>query len=221
MKFKRLLVVLLAFVVLLFTSCDQKKPEDGYISSTKLNEIVAGFSDTTDYSEYYVTGNLNYFGLPDEEIPNTVDTDYKFNDCLEFFNLRENNYSKSYYLRLPLHICMDNWTYVLPEELQTDEIKKNRQSTKSRLESALLVVGKTLDQLYYYVDAEGNLIIKTFGANKALRINESDIIVHAKWNVTVIYNKDGYLVSEKFETINTRKEADSKTCYGEANYEFA
>ena len=43
-------------------------------------------TDTTDYSEYYVTGNLNYFGLPDEEIPNTVDTDYKFKDP-HFLNL--------------------------------------------------------------------------------------------------------------------------------------
>ena len=85
----------------------------------------------------------------------------------------------------------------------------------------MLIVGKTLDELYFYEDADGNLIIKTFGANKALKINEADIIVHAKWNVTVIYNSEGYLVSEKFETINTGKEPDSQTCYGEANYEFA
>ena len=51
-------------------------------------------------------------------------------------------------------------------------------------------------------------------------INESDIIVHAKWNITIIYDKDGYLVSEKFETINSHKDPKSQTCYGEANYEF-
>ena len=217
MKFKRLFVVLLAFIVLIFASCDQKRPEKGYISMERVDEIVKGYSATTDYSDYYVTGTLNYFGIPDDEIPGSVETDYKFKDSTEYFDLQDRN-SKSYYLKLPLHITEANWTYIRPENYTGEE--KSRQSTKARIESALLIVGKTLDELYYYEDAEGNLIIKTFGANKALKINESDIIVHAKWNVTVVYNKEGYLVSEKFETINTAKEPDSQTCYGEANYEF-
>lgn len=218
MKFKRLFVVLLAFIVLIFASCDKKSPEKGYISNERINQIVSGFSDTTDYSEYYVTGTLNYFDISEDEIPGTVDTDYKLKDSLEYFDLQDKN-SKSYYLRLPLHLTEANWNYVRPEKYTNEE--KSRQSSLARIESALLIVGKTLDELYFYEDADGNLIIKTFGANKALKINEADIIVHAKWNVTVIYNSEGYLVSEKFETINTGKEPDSQTCYGEANYEFA
>lgn len=218
MKIKHLFVVLLAFVVLIFASCDQKSPDKGYISTERVNEIVKGFSTTTDYTEYYVTGNFNYFNVSDEEIPRTVEMDYKLKDSLEYFDLQDNN-SKSYYLRLPLHITEANWTYVKPTEFTNEE--KSRQSTQSRIESALLIVGKTLDKLYYYEDAEGNLIIKTFGSNKALKINEADSIVHAKWNITVIYNNEGYLVSERFETINAAKESDSNTCYGEAKYEFA
>ena len=218
MKFKRLFVVLLAFIVLIFASCDKKSPEKGYISNERINKIVSGFSDTTDYSEYYVTGTLNYFDISEDEIPGTVDTDYKLKDSLEYFDLQDKN-SKSYYLKLPLHLTEANWNYVRPEQYTNEE--KSRQSSLARIESALLIVGKTLDELYFYEDADGNLIIKTFGANKALKINEADIIVHAKWNVTVIYNSEGYLVSEKFETINTGKEPDSQTCYGEANYKFA
>ena len=117
MKFKHLFVVLLAFIVIVFASCDQKKPEKGYISEERVNEIIKGFSKTTDYSEYYVTGTLNYFAVTEEEVARSVETDYKFKDSLEYFNLRDKN-SKSYYLRLPLHITEESWNYVLPEELK-------------------------------------------------------------------------------------------------------
>ena len=88
MKFKRLFVVLLAFIVLIFASCDQKRPEKGYISMERVDEIVKGYSATTDYSDYYVTGTLNYFVIPDDEIPGSVETDYKFKDSTEFFDLQ-------------------------------------------------------------------------------------------------------------------------------------
>ena len=38
MKFKHLFVVLLAFIVIVFASCDQKKPEKGYISEDEALE---------------------------------------------------------------------------------------------------------------------------------------------------------------------------------------
>ena len=101
-----------------------------------------------------------------------------------------------------------------------DEDTKDSQSTKARIDSTLLTVGKTLDEVYFYQDANGNLIIKTYGANKALKIAEGDIVCHAKWNVTIVYNKDGYLISEKFETINSHKDPDTKTCYGQAEYRY-
>ena len=97
----------------------------------------------------------------------------------------------------------------------------SEKSTKEKIESMLLTYGKTLDKVYYYTNAEGDLIIKTFGANKALMIkNPCEIICHAKWNVTITYNSKGYLVSEVYETINAQKEAKSETCYGQGTYKY-
>ena len=63
---------------------------------------------------------------------------------------------------------------------------------------------------------------KAFGVNKALRlINPSDVVCHAKWNITVEYDENGYLVSETFETVNSHKDPDTKTVYGSATYSYA
>ena len=210
-KIKRLWVVLLAFVVLLFASCDQKKPEKGYLNDEQVLEIVKGFSATADYTKYSYYGTLNFLGFEDDLIPNEKrGIDKEFEDSLDKYYSR----SSSYYLRMPLHLTEANWTY-------TDEDGSKSDSTSYKIKSMLLTIGETLDEVYYYTNAEGDLIIRTFGANKALIIRESDIICHGKWNVTITYNKYGYLVSEKFETINAHKDPDTKTCYGEATYTFA
>ena len=211
-KIKRLWVVLLAFVVLLFASCDQKDPEKGYLTEEQVLEIVKGFSSTADYTKYSFNGTLNFLGFEDDLIPNEKrGKDKEFEDALDKYNSK----SSSYYLRMPLHITEANWTY------SEDDGADITGSTYYKIKSMLLTIGETLDKVYYYTNAEGDLIIRTFGANKALIIRESDIICHGKWNVTLKYNKDGYLVSEKFETINAHKDPDTKTCYGEATYTFA
>jgi hypothetical protein len=111
---------------------------------------------------------------------------------------------------MPLHLTKENWTN-----------ENKLLSTKAKIDSMLLTEGKTLDKVYYYTDAEGNLIIRTFAANKALIIeNPSGVISHGKWNVTITYNSEGYLVSEVFETINAHKDPDSESCYGQATYKF-
>ena len=73
-----------------------------------------------------------------------------------------------------------------------------------------------------YSNNDGGLIVKTFGENKALWINapEDYVECHAKWNITVEYDKHGFLVKEKFETINAHKDDDEKSVYGEARYSF-
>ena len=211
-KIKRLWVVLLAFVVLLFASCDKKTPEKGYLTDEQVLEIVKGFSATADYTKYSYSGELNFLGFEDDLIPNEKrGTDKEFEDNLEKYDSR----SSSYYLRMPLHITEANWTY------SEDEGTDITGSTYYKIKSMLLTIGETLDEVYYYTNDNGDLIIRTFGANKALIIRESDIICHGKWNVTITYNKYGYLVSEKFETINAHKDPDNKTCYGEATYTFA
>ena len=252
-KIKRLWVVLLAFVVLLFVSCDKKDPEPGYLNDDQVLSIVDSFSKTTDYTTYSYTGKLNFLGIEDDLVRHEVrGNDKEFVDSLGYYYSKN---STSYYLRTPLHLTLDNWTIDEEDIREAEEAEKtldeatvkllNKEITQEefdeieiaceaimdealevnttyhRIQSMLLTLGETLDKVYYYTDDEGNFYIKTFGANKALIIRESDIICHGKWNVTLKYNKDGYLVSEKFETINAHKDPDTKTCYGEATYTFA
>jgi hypothetical protein len=210
-KLRHLWLVLLAFVMLAFVSCDQKKPDKGYLTDEEVLKIVEGFSKTTDYVTYTYDGTFQYLGFPDELIPQSIYKKKEFVDSLDKYDSK----SVSYYLRMPLHLTKDNWTYY-------DETTKSANSTKERITAMLLTYGKTLDEVYYYTDAEGSLIIKTFGANKALYIkNPSEVICHGKWNVTLTYNSDGYLVSEVFETINAHKDPDSESCYGQATYSYS
>ena len=214
LKFKRLLPILLAFICLIFTSCDKKSPEKGYLSEEEILEVVKGFSSTNEYSTFSFKGTMNFLGLGDSIYLAAFDpkgTDVEFVDSLDMYNVD----STSYYLRMPLHLTYENWTKVIDG--------KEDNSTRFVIESMLLIYGETLDKVYYYTDAEGNFIIRTFGANKGLIIDKknSEIICHGKWNVTITYDKNGYLKSEKFETINARKDDKSKTCYGEAIYRFA
>ena len=210
-KIKHLWVVLLAFMCLIFASCDQKDPDEGYLTDEQVLEIVKGFSANVDYTTYSCNGTLNFLGFGDDIVPTEKRIrDKEFEDSLDIYSSK----ASSYYLRMPLHITETNWTY-------TDEDGANSNSTYYRIKSMLLTIGETLDEVYYYTDADGSLIIRTFGANKALNILKGDIICHGKWNVTITYNSKGYLVSEVFETINAHKDKDTESCYGEATYTFA
>ena len=205
-KFKYVLLVLLAFLSLISTSCDGKRPDKGYLSEEEIMRIVDGFSSTTDYNKYSYDGKFQYLGFDPSIIPNEEYKKKDFVDSLDTYNSK----SSSYYLRMPLHLTKANWTH-----------EDKTLSTRKRIESMLLTEGKTLDKVYYYTDSDGNFIIKTFAANKALIIEKpSGVVCHAKWNVIITYNKDGYLISEIFETINTGKDPDSETCYGQATYSF-
>lgn len=125
--------------------------------------------------------------------------------------------SGSYYLYVPLHLNKDSWNY--GEGNNITFVK----STRYALESRLYIRGDAdtvTHTCYYYRGVDGGLKIKVFSQNKALKIRECGITSHSKWNITVEYDKYGYLVKETFATINAFKEPDSKTCYGEATYEF-
>ena len=212
-KIKHLWMVLLALTVLLFTACDGKTPDKGYLTDEQVTAIVEKFSSTADYSTYSYESSFNYLGLDSSQIDfRPSRNNVEFIDSLELYDSKA---SVSHFLRLPLHITLANWTYY-------DELMESASdSTKVKIESLLLTYGETLDKVYFYTDVDGNLIIKTFGANKGLNILKGDVICHGKWNVTLVYNKDGYLMSEKFETINTHKEPKTETCYGEATYKYA
>ena len=123
----------------------------------------------------------------------------------------------SYYLNLPLHITMENWN-VLNAQGKVD----STLSTGYLLEGRIHAPNSGYPEyVYYYERPEGGFIIKVFGTNKALRIiNPSDVVCRAKWNITVEYDKNGYLVSESFETLNAHKDSDTKSVYGSAQYTY-
>ena len=121
------------------------------------------------------------------------------------------------YKRQPLHLTKDNW-------LIKDANGKysSTKSTKLVLESCIYQPnGGYLDRVYYYLRDDGGFYLRAFGVNKALQIvNPSEIECHGKWNVTIEYDKNGYLVSEAFETINASWDDKANSCFGSATYTF-
>ncbi len=123
----------------------------------------------------------------------------------------------SYYLNLPIHITKDNWN-VLTNEGKVDTTLSMGYLLEGRIHAPN---SGYPEHVYYYERPEGGFIIKVFGTNKALRIiNPSDVVCRAKWNITVEYDKNGYLVSESFETLNSHKDPDTQTVYGFAQYTY-
>ena len=129
-------------------------------------------------------------------------------------------YSKScssYFLRVPLHITIDNW--ILYDDKGNYD---TTNSTKYVLESKIYQPnGGYLDTIYYYPRENGGFYLKAFGVNKSLKIDRPTIIEpNAKWNIIIEYDENGYLVSETFQTLNAFKDPDSKTIYGKTVYNY-
>ncbi len=197
----------------ILTSCgDNKTALPGYIGEDELNEIVSKFKSTNIYEHYSVKGSLNYFAYSEDLVPNTVNrSNVKFNDDLEKYNTS----SSSYYLQVPLHLTPQNWVC---EEENSQGLPL---ATKYQLE-AKIYRPAGLDKIYYYRSDNDGFICRVFGANKELIVkNPSDIRCHGKWDIEIEYNSDGYLVREKFATINASENNKSESCYGEATYTFS
>lgn len=207
-------LILFAFFIL-FTGCStEKKPIAGYVSEdTILNDVIQKMDDAASFTKYTCNGQLNYFGLSDLEVPQSINSTFDFIDSKKEYNEE----SSSYYLNVPLHLTKENW-------LITDDNGKlsATKSTKLVLESCIYQPnGGYLDKVYYYLRDEGGFYLRAFGVNKAMRIvNPSEIECHGKWNVTIEYDKNGYLVSEAFETINASWDDKENSCYGSASYTF-
>lgn len=212
---KKIIAIFMMLVALCLTSCsDQKSPEKGYISEAQLNSIVNGFS-SKNYTKYDVDGKLNYF----EEDPNIIERETSliskaFEDSLSAYSTS----NSSLYLRVPLQITLENWT---TEELNSSGLSL---STQYQLESKIYrPIG--FDKIYYYATAEGGFVVKSFGVNKELKINNpiaDDCVIscRGKWNIEIEYDASGYLVRETFATINYSENNLSQCCNGEAIYTF-
>lgn len=212
---KKIISILLLFSLLMFIGCDGKEPIDGYINDDELaSNIIVNFKTETIYTKYSLKGNLNYLGMESEKVPRSIEKESEpFIDSIEI----SSDDCVSYYLRLPLHITNTNWIRY------NDSGKYDiTQSTKYKLESRIYAPNSGYkEKVYYYQREDGGFIIRTFATNKSLKIvNPSDIECHAKWNIIVEYDKNGYLVREYFETINKLIDDNNKTVYGEAYYKY-
>lgn len=256
---KTLCLASLMVVAFSTASCDGKRPEKGYLTDEQVLEIISNFDTNVSYSKFHVVGTLNYLGVPEEQVPRTVDRNRPFAESPLTFNPKQTNpTTSSYFLNVPLHLNIYNWTAddenpVLPEaevaktlseetNVLASKIRRNGTSesvksseetsdsglqtkvyysTKYHLEAKLIRNAEETPKIYYYAGEDGGLVVKTFAENKKIIINNPTFIeCRAKWNTTIVYNKHGYIVSEKFETINSHKDPDSETCYGQATYEF-
>lgn len=208
---KQNIIISLILIILTFIGCDGKKPIEGYITEEDLNEIILTFKTETIYTTYSYKGTLNYLGMDSEKVPKTIEREEFFIDSIE----RSSEDCVSYYLKLPLHITNSNWI-----KFNTNGKYDINQSTKYKLESRIYAPNSGYkEKVYYYNREGGGFVIRTFATNKSLKIvNPSDIECHAKWNITIEYDKNGYLVREYFETINRTIDDDNKTVYGEAYY---
>jgi hypothetical protein len=153
-------------------------------------------------------------------------------ESLEPSKVVVNNYTKyaaSYYLCLPLHLTSESFT-----DSSID------WSSRYALEARVYRQSGT-DKIYYYERPEGGFILKCFAVNKELLITnyalweESQMVsgfewpiesivdcsCSAKWNITVEYDANGYLVSEKFQTINASNDNLDTCCYGLATYNYS
>lgn len=215
-RFTAFLVSIILVLPMFLTSCsDQKTPQKGYVSEDVIQtEVINLIDENIEVEKYSYSGSLNYFEYEEVLVPRSVsETNVDFTDSKE-------QYSKdctSYYLNLPLHLTPTNW-----KVLDENGNMINDKSTKYRLESRIYAPNAGYyDTVYYYLREDGGFFLKAFGVNKALRIDQpSGITCHAKWNIVIEYDADGFLVSETFATLNAHKEPDVKTCYGQATYTY-
>ena len=215
---KRLTKLCIAsFMTLAFslTGCsDQKKPESGYLTDEQVTAIIEGFDTNVSYSTYDIEGEMNYFARTDDSYAylSVDEKNVAFTPSPDLYSYD----TASFYLNLPLHLTKANWT---SKEVDSSMLPLN---TDYRIKANIIRVQEKYCKVYYYSNNDGGLIVKTFGENKALWINapEDYVECHAKWNITVEYDKHGFLVKEKFETINAHKDDDEKSVYGEARYSF-
>lgn len=219
--FKRLISFSCIFgMSLILVGCSSTKPDDGYVPvETIVENVINNIDASVTYSSFNSKYALNYFGKESPYLPakgENTKVNIEFTDSPQKYTKA----CSSLFLNLPLHITSTNWT-VKKEDGSVDTIS----STKQALESRLYQAGSEYDfQLYYYEREGGGFIVKAFGTNKGLKINQlyENFVLQCtgKWNITVEYDKDGFLVMEKFETINSHKEDDSKSCYGYATYTY-
>ena len=117
-------------------------------------------------------------------------------------NVQFSNDKTSYYLSLPL-------------KLESENLETQYQTIVNKF-----VTSDSIDTVYCYDTSDDGLVFRTFGINKRLIISRFGMEISAKWNAYITYDSNGYLISEKFETINVGSDPDSQTVYGYTTYSY-
>ncbi len=108
----------------------------------------------------------------------------------------------SYYLALPLKLDSENL------EDQYASIISKFTTTDS------------IDTVYCYSTSENGLSFKTFSINKRLIIRRFGMEITAKWNLDLTYDANGYLISERFESVNAQTDSYLNSVYGYCTYSY-
>lgn len=213
------LLVLMIYLVGFMSGCSHTKPDHGYVSVDYIeSNVIKKIDESVSYNQYHVKYLLNYFAEETEYLPKLGENELLNQSFIDSITTYSSS-CVSLFLELPLHLTPTNWQVYVNEKLD------NNLSTKYRLESKIYQAGSEYNyQIYYYQRAEGGFYLKTFGTNKALKINQlyEDFKIQCtgKWNITCEYDQDGFLVREEFATINAHQESDHKSVYGYAIYTY-
>ena len=202
MKKQYLYSTLFLLPLLLMTSC---KAQDGYISLEEEKEYYKSAVDKQ-YSSYTLDGTMNFFGL--DNVPTTL-------NYTTIIEKTENNNTYSNVLKAPIHIHYES----------EEQFAKDRAYIKN----IFIPSSGSLDDVYVYKNSYGGIDYKIFNTNTRMIVDIYDSSYEyegqylaeklfefessGKWNATLSYDADGYLVKQEFETINARKEAPSESIY--------
>ncbi len=105
----------------------------------------------------------------------------------------------------------------LPLKIDTTNLEDSYDTILSRW-----VTTSSVDTVHTYKTDEGGLTFNVYSINKRLFINKFGIESSAKWNAEMVYDANGYLISESFETINRKGDSNLADCiFGECVYTYA
>ena len=138
-------------------------------------------------------------------------TTYSYTGTMNFFGM-DKDYDVDRSNR-EYTVAETSYYLALPTKLQAETFETDYTTILNKFTTS-----DSIDTVYCYKEDDGGLAFKVFKINKRLVIRRFGIECSAKWNAQIIYDENGYLVSENFATINSHKAPDTDSVYGECTY---
>ena len=221
-KYIKLIFISIAVCMLsIVTSCSGgKNPYSGYVSLEEVEEQVINKISSKEYTQYTLTSEFNFRSKEVLGFPEAVNKNFYFTPAPDEFS----DECTSHYLLAPLQITSKNWV-ILNEDGSVNAVK----STREKIISKMYKVNDAYNDTYYmYLEEDGGFSIRSFGVNKKITLYEKKsngskkkrLETKGKFDITLKYDKNGYLVYEAFQTINTHNGDKKDTCYAYATYTY-